>query len=164
MFFEIANLTLSAITLIVLIIYAYFTYVIAKDTTEPVASFHFNQYLKSTQLNFYIRNNSKIEIEVWGKIFVKNGDLIFQDKSGFYGNKSSWILQPFTDGEGHIDLKNLTNEKGIKLDTFINDGRIKNANIIFQIKYRKVGSKQWKKSSVQKYFFDFEKGLFWLNV
>ena len=101
----IANFILSLVSFIVLVIYAYFTYLLAKDTTEPNVSFVFSQSIPfSSHLNFDIVNKSKVEVESWGKLWAKNKNNLFQFKDGFYGNKHSWILQPFTQGFGHFEL------------------------------------------------------------
>ena len=93
----------------------------------------------------------------------KNNDL-FEFKDGFYGNKHPWILQPFTEGNGHFELKDIVNKKGIKLKDFIENKQISSLEFIFQIKYRKIRNNRWKISSPQKFFYDFNKNLFWLNV
>ena len=70
MLFAIINLIISVITLLALIIYAYFTYLIAKDIYEPLVSFTFNQ-ISSSHLGFNIINKSKVEVEVFGKLWSK---------------------------------------------------------------------------------------------
>ncbi len=59
MCFEIANLILSILVFFTLVIYAYFTYLIAKDVYEPFVSFTFNQ-ISLSHLGFNILNKSKV--------------------------------------------------------------------------------------------------------
>lgn len=155
---------LEWLTFIALVFYAYFTYLIAKDIYEPSVSFSFNQIPSYSHLNFNLINKSKVEVEVYGKLWTKVGDEVFQFKSGFYGNGHPWILQPFTEGHGHLELRELINEEQIKLGGYITKNDIKDAHFNFQIKYRKVGSKKWKKQTPQKFIYSFEKELWWLNV
>ena len=165
MFFQIANLILSTSALIALIIYAYYTYLIAKDVNEPFVSFSFHQIIPwSSHLEFHIVNKSKVEVESFGKLWVKKNKHFLEFEKGFYGNGHAWILQPFTDNNGHLELKDLVNQEKIKLSNLIEEGNISSIEFFFQIKYRKTGSIKWKKSSPQKFAYDFKKGLFWLNV
>jgi len=163
MFFEIANLTLATLSFVALVIYAYFTYLIAKDVYEPFVSFTFSQ-IELSHLRFSLVNKSKVEVEVFGKLWSKINNQLFEFKDGFYGNGHPWILQPFTEGHGHFELKDLVNDKGVKLAEFIKNNKTSSLEFIFQIKYRKTGSNKWKKSSPQKFVYNFDKSLFWLNV
>lgn len=170
MFFEITNLILSVLTFIVLIIYAYCTYLIAKDVYEPFVSFSFKQIPVSpsssspSHLGFNMLNRSKVEVEVFGKLWSKVDDKLFEGQGGFYGDGYSWILQPFTEGFGHLELRGITSKEGIELNKFIKTKKISSIKFNFQIKYRKVGSKNWKKSSPQKYVYNFDQELLWLDV
>ena len=170
MFFEIANLILSVLTFIVLIIYAYCTYLIAKDVYVPFVSFSFKQISISptskspSHISFNMLNKSKVEVEVFGKLWSKVEDKLFEGQGGFYGNGYSWILQPFTEGFGHFELRGFNNKEGIELGKFVKTNKIPSIKFNFQIKYRKVGSKKWKKSSPQKYAYNFDKELLWLDV
>jgi|TARA_Y100000310_G_scaffold329554_1_gene399641 hypothetical protein len=112
MLFEVANLMLSVLTIIALIIYAYFTYLIAKDVSEPFVSFTIKQIPGTSHLNFSMINKSKLEVEVFGKLWAKTNEGLFNFKDGSYGGGKPWILQPFTESSGHFELKEITNENG----------------------------------------------------
>jgi len=159
-----ASLVLSILTLIALIVYAYFTYIIAKDVSEPFVSFFFWQIENSPHLGYVMSNRSKLEVEVFGKFWIKANDMYFDFKDGFYGDKSSWIVQPFTEVKGGFELKDITNEEGIKLEEFVRNGEISEIKFHFQVNYRKVGSNKWRKSSPQKYIYKFDDNRFWLDV
>jgi len=159
----IANFILSVLTFIALVLYAYFTYLIAKDVYEPFVSFAFSQ-ISNSHLRFDLVNKSKTEVEVYGKLWSKINNRLFEFKEGFYGNGHPWILQPFTAGNGHLELKNLVNEEGKRLAHLIKSEDISSMDFFFQIKYRKIGGAKWKKSTPQKFAYNFKKNLFWLNV
>jgi hypothetical protein len=160
---EIAKFILSILTLLVLSIYAYFTYLIAKDVNEPFLSFTLNQH-SLTHLGFSVVNKSKVEVEIFSKLKAKINNKFFEPKGGFYDNKTSWILQPFTEGKGHFNLKDLVDSNGIRLEDLMQEGEISSLKFTLRIRYRKVGSNKWKKSSPQPYAYNFNNNEFWLDV
>ncbi|KKK75482.1 hypothetical protein LCGC14_2873290, partial [marine sediment metagenome] len=109
-------------------------------------------------------NKGKSEVEVFGKLWSKINDELFEFKGGSYGDGRAWVLQPFTETHGHFELKEITNKKGIKLEEFVKNKKISSFEFSFQIKYRKVGSNNWKKYSPQNFIYVFDKNLFWANV
>ena len=127
MAFELINLIISILTLIGLGIYAYLTYLIAKDIYSPLVSFTLKQ-IELTHLGFSMVNKSKVEVEVFGKLWTKLNGELFEFKDGFYGNKTRWILQPFTEGFGHFYLKDLINRKNTKLENFVKENKISSIN------------------------------------
>ena len=149
------------------VVYAYFTYLIAKDTFVPFISFNLQQR-KHSLIDFIMVNRSKIECEVFGLIWCKIGDEFFEYSNGFYGNKARWILQPFTEVNGNLDLKYLISKDGTKIEDYLKEKSISTIYFNVQIKYRKVGGrrwiKKWIKTSPQNYLYNFENGDFWLNV
>ena len=108
-------------------------------------------------------NLSLFDSEVWCKVRTKVGEEIFSD-NGFYGNKSPWILQAQTKANGHFRLGNLENSKGVKLKELRKEEGLPSIKLYIQIKYRDLGGKFWKKSPVQRYYYDFESDNFWLDV
>jgi len=139
------------------------TYLIAKDIYNPLVSFNLKQ-IEFTHLGFSMVNKSKVEIEVFGKLWSIVNNKLFEFKGGFYGDKTHWILQPFTEGFGHFYLKDLTNKEIIKLEDFVKKNKISSINFNMQIKYRKVGRRKWIKTSPQNFIYNFDNNLFWLNV
>jgi hypothetical protein len=111
-----------------------------------------------------MQNRSKVEVEVFGKLWSNVRGHRFEFKDSFYGDGHSWILQPFTEGKGHFYLTDLICQEGIRLEDLINEWQIKSIKINFQIRYRKVGSLNWKKSSPQNFAYSFKENVFWLNV
>ena len=154
-----------------LVIYAYLTYLIAKDIYNPLVSFSIKQIKEEkeeefTHLGFTMINKSKVEVEVFGKLWSGVNNELFKFKDGFYGNKKHWILQSFTEGFGHFYLKDLTNKDGVKLEDFVKKNNISSINFNMEIKYIKTEGiwKKWRKTSPQNFIYDFDKNLFWLNV
>lgn len=161
---NIATLMVGTLNFVALVIYAHFTYQIAKDRKDPLVSFILHKIEEGIgHIGFIMTNKSKVDVEVWGKVWIKIDEHIFSD-SGFYGNNSPWVLQPFTQGNGHFRLGNLVTENGVKLNDLIKQNNVSSVKTNMQIKYRRAGKKKWKKSSVYTYVYDFEKGLFWLDV
>ncbi|MBI5803413.1 hypothetical protein HY448_01885 [Candidatus Pacearchaeota archaeon] len=113
----------------------------------PIVCFNFSQGLRS-HLNFILVNNSKVEVEVKGKIRLRVNNVIFQNRTGFYGDKNRWVLQPLMKYNGNLDLRDLVNNEGTKLKDFVNEHKPPFAEFNFQIKYRKTWSwvcKFWRK-------------------
>lgn len=160
---DIVTLIISILTLIGLGIYAYFTYLIAKDTQEPFISFILTQ-IEDSHTHFSMTNKSKVEVEVLSKLWTKVNNQIFQFRNGFYADDTNWIIQPFTTGGGHFFIKDLTNDDGVNLEDYLSQINLNSIDFNLQIKYRKVGSRNWKKSSPQNYIYNFETKQFWLNV
>ncbi len=153
------------LSFIALVVYAYLTYLIAKDIYNPLVSFNLKQ-IELTHLGFTMVNKSKVEVEVFGKVWCKIEEHIFDFKDGFYGDKGRWILQPFTEGFGHFDLKDLTNKNGTNLIDYAKKKKIPLTTFNMQIRYRKTFGiiRIWKKTSPQNFRYNFEQNLFWLNV
>jgi len=162
---DMVNLIIGCLSLIALIVYASLTYQIVKDSKEPLVSFSLNKIEDEIEghINFTMVNKSKVDVEVWSKVWIKINENTFSD-NGFYGNKSPWVLQPFTQGNGHFILEKLETKDGIKLNNFLNKENMSSVKINIQIRYGKVGKKKWKKSSVHRYVYDFNTRIFWLDV
>ena len=159
------------LSFIALVVYAYLTYLIAKDIYNPLVSFSLRQIKEGkedepTHLGFTMINKSKVEVEVFGKLWSKVNNELFEFKDGFYGDKRHWILQPFTEGFGHFYLKDLKNKDGMKIVDFINKNKISSIKFNMEIKYRKTDGiwKKWRKTSPQNFIYNFDQKLFWLNV
>lgn len=163
-----------------LLIYSFLTYLMTKDIYNPLISFGLKQIplsptsLSPSHLGFNMVNKSKVEIEVFGKLWCRIGKELFDFKDGFYGNKKHWILQSSMEGFGHFDLKNLTNKDGINLENFLENNKLGIIRFKLQLKYRgiiirnriynKIVPKKWKITSPQTFAYNFEDNQFWLDV
>lgn len=173
---DIVSLIISILTLIGLGIYAYFTWLIAKDTQEIFISFTIQQTIQQTQnqpntpkvspshISFGAVNRTKFEVEVFGKVWTKIDNQIFEFKKGFYAYDTNMLIQPFMTGGGGFDLNDLENKQGINLGTFVKENNISSIKFYTKIKYRKVGTKKFKIASTQPYHYDFKTHKFWWNV
>ena|SRR3989344_5659216 len=157
------DLLISLLSLVVFIVYAYFTYLIAKDTFTPFVSFNLKK-IKKSLIEFRMLNRSKVESEVLGVVWTKIDGILFKHNRGFYGNKSNWILQPFTQVNGNFNLEDLTNERGIKIKDFLEMKSINSIIFNMKIKYRRIGKRKWIETSPQKYLYNFKNGDFWPHV
>lgn len=161
------NFVLGILTFLTLLAYTYFTYRIAEGDRKPRVSFNLFQIIGegNGHIGFSMLNKSKVDVEVWAKIWTKIGNSFFSD-TGFYGDKSPWALESFMQGKGHFIIGNLVNSNGDRIDDIIKKREIRdNIKLYIQIRYKKIGKmKTWKKSLVQRYVYDFKNDRFWLDV
>lgn len=163
------NFILSLLMLIAIITYVCYTRLIAKEYRNPIISTTFTQIGKNSHLQFHIKNHSKVEVEVFSKIKLKINNEIFEFKTGFYGDKSPCILQPFLEVNGHFELQDLVNEEGKTLKEFVNSGKIGHTKFIFYLKYRKYSKRRkilnfkWKKPYPQKWVYNFKDNVLWFD-
>ncbi|MCK4553146.1 hypothetical protein KAT80_02995 [Candidatus Pacearchaeota archaeon] len=157
------DLAISFLTFVALLFYAYYTRRIAKEGYIPLISMTIKQINKS-HLQFYIRNHSKVEIESFGKIKADTSEGVFEFNTGFYGDESPWILQPFMEGIGHFDLKDLLDKQKKTLGESAKSGKIEHMQFVFYLKYRKFREGKWKKPQPQKWIYNFKTNAFWLDV
>jgi len=136
-----ANFVLGILTFFVLLAYTYFTYRIAEADRKPRVSFTLSQIQDNTRghISFSMLNKSKVDVEVWAKVWVKIGENVFSDK-GFYGDKSFWELEPFMQGKGHFRISNLVDSNENSIHKLFNAGKLpETIKLYIQIKYKKVG-------------------------
>ena len=154
------------LNLIVLIIYAGITYIIARDTQRFFTSFTIYQEPEnpSSKMVYHAVNNSKSEVEVFSRVWLKVNGKTFTFKTGFYADKSPYPILAFSHVRGSFDLNELTNDSGIKMKDFVEQNNINETRFKIQIKYRKIGGWRWKISSPQQYIYFFETNRFWLDV
>jgi hypothetical protein len=95
------------LTLAVLIIYAYHTYLLAKDAWTPSAAFVLEPYPSHPyHFLFLLQNHSKVSLQCWCNLNATvYGQPVALD--GFYGGKTSFDLQPFGVATGHFDLSDI---------------------------------------------------------
>lgn len=154
------------LSLIAFVVYAYFTYLIAKDTQKFFVSFmlHRDQENPSSKIIFSAINNSKSEVEVFSRVWSKVNGQIFTFKTGFYADNSAYPLQPFSQSGGSFDLNDLTNDSEMKLKDFVKQNDIDRIEFRFQMHYKKIKGWKWKKSSPYQYVYYFKTNRFWLDV
>lgn len=103
---QIADFAL-VLTLVAVLFYVYYTYMLAKEAWTISASFALvpipnNPY----HFIFLISNHSKHSLHCWCKLNpTVYGQPVILDK--FYGGESSFDVQPFVVANGHFDIKNI---------------------------------------------------------
>jgi hypothetical protein len=155
----------SCLNLLALITFSYLTYQLARDKKDALVSFSLNKIEDGSKghISYKMNNNSLVNVEVWSKCWIKIENKVFSD-NGFYGNKSPWFLQPFTEGYGHFRIGNFETEQKEKLSEFIKEKSINSLRLKIQIRYKRIGKGDWKKSPVHTYFYDLVNERFWLDV
>lgn len=103
---DIANFAL-VLTLAAVLVYIYYTYLLAKDAWTPSASFALKAY-PSDPYHFalLVQNHSKVSLNCWCNL---NATVYGQAVSlgGFYSGQSSFDLQPYGGGNGHFDIRDI---------------------------------------------------------
>jgi len=159
---HLANFIISFSTLIALIVYAWYTYKIAKENYIPLIYMTIKEGDESN-LQFYIQNHSKVEIEYFGKIIAKTTEGVFEFNTGFYGDEYPLIVSPFMGRTGHFELKDLVNEQRKTLREFVESGKIDRLQFVLHLKYRKYGKGEWKKYPLYPWVYEFKTRLLWLD-
>jgi len=147
------------LTLIAIIVYVYYTYLIAKDAWTPCASFVLQQKEDDKyHLYFLIQNHSEFSLNCWCKLNAK----IYEQSveiGGFYSGKSSFDIQPYGHAQGHFDLRTLIEKSNKTLDELKSSASPTNnrQQLHFNIEfwYNPIGSKKITCNVRQPYFFDF---------
>lgn len=165
------------LSFIALVGYVFLTYLILREKYDPLVSFYLKKLEGASHIGFYMTNISRVEAEVFGIIWVKINNRLFEFKEGFYGNKKHWIVQPKTQVFGHFNLTSLKDENGKEILDYLKESKKNSISFNFEIKYRKTSSnfpmkllikipifRKWKKVSPQKYIHNFENDDFWLDV
>lgn len=100
---QIADLAL-VLTLAALVVYCYYTYLIAKDASTPSAAFSLVKLQDSPyHFAFLIHNHSKLSLRCWCRL---NPTVYGQQVmlGGFYGGETSFDIQPYGTVNGHFNL------------------------------------------------------------
>ena len=156
------------LTLVAILFYVYFTYMLAKDTWTPSASFALEVDPKDPyHFTFYLRNHSKISISCWCNLnAIVEGKPI--SLGGFYGGESPFELQPFSIGRGHFFIKDILTKENCNLQSI--KKRTNSSNIKEQLYlkidfwYTQIGANKKIHNPIQPYYFDFKKDVIVLDV
>ena len=155
---DIANFSL-VLTLAMLLVYAYYTYLLAKEAWTPSASFA----LKTDPNNpyhfaFLIKSYSKVSLECWCNL---NPTVYGQAVSlaGFYGGQSSFDLQPFGTVNGVFcieDILSKTNRTLKEMDEMAGSGHGKEQLYLdIEFWYNPIGTNSVTRNPRQPHYFDF---------
>ena len=155
---EIADFSLI-LTLAAVLLYVYYTYLIASEAWIPSASFVLKPYPnKPYHFAFIIKNYSKVSLQCWCRLNVTvYGQSV--PSSGFYGGKHSFDFQPFGGGNGHFDIQDLLSPAGYNIQQMKQAANSNNTKtqlyLNIEFWYNPVGSKLKTENSRQPHYFDF---------
>jgi hypothetical protein len=147
------------LTLVVVMIYAYYTYLLAKDAWSPSASFSLHTEQGDLgHVFFVIQNFSKLSIKCWCRLNPRVcGNSVQME--GFYGGYSSFDLQPFGGGNGHFRIKDILDKASINLED-IKKRKVSHPRerLYFGIDfwYKPVGSDFITNNPRQPFYYDFD--------
>ncbi len=164
---SIADLALI-MSLLVLIIYAYYTYLLSKDAWTPSASIQLESDNQNPpHIRVSIQNHSKLSLNCWCNLKVTVfGEQIFL--GGFYDGKSSFDLQPFGSGTGHFRIKKILKDADKSIDEMKKNAtpeNIKNQlNFELHFWYNPVGEKIKKENPILRYYFDFSSNRLIIDI
>ncbi|MFH0951802.1 MAG: hypothetical protein V1838_01285 [Patescibacteria group bacterium] len=153
------------LTFIALLIYAYYTYLIAKDAWSPSASFYFQPHLGNQYYyDFFITNHSKLSLQCWCKLNATLNNQII-NLGGFYSGESSFDVQPFAKVKGHFAIKYFLDKTSFtfdELEKIDNYRDLKNGlHLNIEFWYNPIQNKKDKiKNPSQPYFYDFKRKMF----
>ena len=157
---DIANFALI-LTLAALLVYVYYTYLLAKDAWTPSASFALQAFQSDPyQFHFLIRNHSKVSLNCWCNLNATvDGKAV--SLGGFYSGESSFDLQPFGGASGHFSIKDILAKAGtgvghMKVGYFSGNPRSQ-LRLDIEFWYNPVGSKTIVRNPRQPHFFHFGK-------
>lgn len=147
------------LTLAAVLLYVYYTYLIAREAWVPSASFVLKPYPnKPYHFAFIIKNYSKVSLQCWCKLNVTvNGQGV--PSSGFYGGEHSFDFQPFGGGNGHFDIQDLLKPAGYNVQQMKQAASPNNVKdqlyLNIEFWYNPVGSKLKTENPRQPHYFDF---------
>jgi hypothetical protein len=95
------------LTLGVLMVYTYYTYLLASDAWTPSASFTLTPYPNDPyHFAFLLQNHCKLSLQCWCNLHATVcGQPIAL--GGFYNGETSFDIQPFGVAMGHFDLSDI---------------------------------------------------------
>jgi hypothetical protein len=155
---DIANVSLI-ITLVVVSIYVYYTYMLAKDSWRSIASFSLSKDKNDGYtIIFSLKNYSKNSIECWCNLNATvNGEKV--DMGGYYSGQHSWKLQPFSGGSGNFKIQDILEKAGFSIDFMEQNTKKANIKERLYLKidfwYNTIGINEKINNPVQSYYYDF---------
>ncbi|MGB2803504.1 MAG: hypothetical protein WBD64_01235 [Candidatus Zixiibacteriota bacterium] len=159
---DIANLAL-VFTLVAVLFYVYYTYLLAKEAWTISASFSFKRGEGDPyRFAFILTNFSRHSLNCWCNLNVtvcgKSVPL-----GGFYGGESSFDLQPHAVGSGHFSIVDIAGKSGHSvgdMKRLAESGDPKQVlymNVEFW--YCPVGKNMVNRNARQPHYFDFNKDI-----
>jgi hypothetical protein len=155
---QIADLAL-VLTLAALVVYCYYTYVIAKEASTPSAAFSLMKLPDNPyHFAFLIQNHSKLSLQCWCRL---NATVCGQPVplDGFYGGQTSFDIQPFGAVNGHFNLTDMLSKVGRTPHEMKAKGATQDVKrqlyMDIEFWYQPYGSSQVVRNVKQPHYFDF---------
>lgn len=156
------------LTLAALIIYTWYTYLLAKEAWTPSASIKLQEFKDPYQFRFVLQSYCKLSLECWCKLNAS-----VNEKSlpigGFYNEQKPFTLQPF--GIGGTAVRNLREfVKGAgasveELERTANDhNQKKQLRFDIEFSYNVWGTTEKKKNPNYPHYFDFRRKMWGFDV
>jgi hypothetical protein len=156
------GLIISTITLVTVMLYVYYTYLIAKDAWTPTASFYFRQYDNDPQhIQYVMTNHSKLTLKTSGELTVNIGNKTFK-WNGYYAKEKPWILQPLMTAFGHFEMKNVAAKVGLTLKDL--EKQNKEIRFSFVLYYEALETGEKRKTEKHEYRFNSKNKELYLDV
>jgi len=154
----IANAAL-VFTLAILILYTYYTYLIAREAWTPSASFALKPYPGTPyHFAFILQNHSKLSLNCWCNLNA-TVDGLPVSLGGFYSGESSFDLQPFGGGNGHFDINDIISKAKRSLQEMeqnaANSNQKEQLYLNIEFWYNPVGSSEIVRNPRQPHYFSF---------
>lgn len=151
------------ITLIALIFYVYYTYLLAAEIWTPTASYQFIQQKSDVfSFTFSIKSYSKFSLECWCNLNVKvNGNPV--SASGFFANLSPVLLQPHGQLDAYFNMRSILKQVDYTIDKMkeeYDENNIK-GQLYFDIEfwYTPTGRQKKVQNPRQPFYFDFKNNV-----
>jgi len=148
-------------TLAAVVIYAYYSFLLAKEAWIPSASFSLQPSANDPyHFVFILQNHSKFSLSCWCKL---NASVHSHSVSieGFYDGETPYDLQPLGIASGHFDIRDLVAKADHtveELEKQTHDVSIKQ-QLYFDIEfwYNRIGTKAVVQNPRQPYYFNFRR-------
>ena len=151
------DLTLIA-TLVTLVLYVYYTYVLATDAATPSASITF-QAVPEDPLHIlvFVQNAGKISLRCFANlnVTVRGADV---GLDGFYGGQSPFDVQPYSVVRGHFDIRELLVKAGVSEQDMLAAAQVQDRNALYmnvEFWYSPFGTTNTVTNPRQPHYFDF---------
>ena len=162
----VANFSLVA-TLIAIVFYVYYTYLLAKQAWAPSAGFELIQNpLDKLTFLFRLYNFTKIPVRCWCKINLTYCGAPVAAKR-FYAGESSFDLQPQSSGNGILEIEKILADNKITHAQLIEAaGQYEPRKLLYlkiEFWYTPYESNEIYRNPVQPYFYDFNRNVMVLD-
>ncbi len=159
---HVANLAI-VLTLAAVLVYVYYTYLLAKEAWTPSAAFALQRYPDEPyHFALILSNHSKLSLHCWCRLNAKvYGQLV--SLGGFYDAEHSFDVQPFGAAMGHFKIADLLAKANRTIEAMRQEtptsGMKDRLYLNIDFWYTPVGSKKETRNPRQPHYFDFNRDV-----